>query len=343
MLKWIPAADGRFSVNGLPWLDENGGRLARFPDRAQESVPGTVWSLSSMTSGGRIRFASDSGSFSIRASHGSEPRMIDMSPLGHSGLDLYAGPPGEMNYWGTSTPQFGGETYEHTYFRGLRSEMREFTLYLPTYNDLDMLEIGLDEEALIAVPAPYALDKPVVFYGSSITQGGCASRPGNGYVPVLSREMNVDVVNLGFNGSGKGEPSVCSLLAEIDAACYVLDFHVNLPTAAELEAVYAPFYRQLRSRRPETPILMVSPLYSSSEWYDKQTQAKYGGMRSIIRSVYEEAVAQGDRHVYTVDGCSLIGPGDEGGYVDGLHPNDIGFRQMAERLQPILREVLQIP
>ncbi|RAV16659.1 SGNH/GDSL hydrolase family protein [Paenibacillus contaminans] len=340
MITWIPVTKERFTISGLPWLHEHESRFIRFPQRAQASIPENVWLLSQMPSGGRIRFTSDTTSLQIRAAHHHAPQMIDMPPLGHSGMDLYAGEPGQMKYWGTSVPQMTGQPYEYMFFKDIASKDREFTLYLPAYNDLVTLEIGIDRKAKLGQPSPYAANAPVVFYGSSITQGACASRPGNGYVSMISRILHIDIVNMGFNGSGRGELSVCKLLSEINSACYVLDYHVNLPSAAQLADVYAPFYRKLRETKTDTPIVMISPLCFSSERYDSGKAELYGNMRRTIRGVYEEAVCSGDSNVYFADGSELIGLDEEGLYVDGLHPNDRGFAQIADRLAPVLKQNL---
>lgn len=344
MSKWYPINSGFFTIDGLPWIKENDGKLIRFPNRAKSLVPPIVWTLSLMPSGGCIRFRSNTESLQIRVAHSFKPEMIDMSPMAHSGIDLYVQEAEGLVYWGTSVPQFPDDKeapYTYHFFQDLKKEERGFTLYLPTYNDLVSLEIGLDPDAAILSPCPHESSKPIVFYGSSITQGACASRPGNGYVSLLSRELKVETVNLGFNGSGRGDLSVCDLMAEIDAACYVLDFHVNLPTYTELAEVYSPFYRRLRQKKPNTPILLLSPLGMSCEWFNRSKMETYEGMRLVIKGIYEDAIREGDQHVYWLDGSEIIDKGEDGMFVDGLHPGDHGFYRIASKLNPILRKIVQ--
>lgn len=342
---WHSLESEHFRIYGLPWFKENKGQLVRLPLKQQDAVPPAVWAQSLMPSGARIRITSNTTTFCIKASHTTRPPMLDMSPMGHSGIDIYIGLLGSEKYWGTSEVQLEGDPtipYSYTFFQGLEKEFREITLYLPTYNDLTLFELGMDSDAEFHAPSSFSCEKPIVFYGSSITQGGCASRPGNGYAAVVTRNLGVDMVNLGFSGNGKGELFVSSLLAEIDASCYILDFHVNLPTVEALTAVYWPFYRYLRAQKPDTPIVMISPIRFSSERYDQQKINLFQEMRQLIRTVYDEALSNGDTHLYYVHGPDLLDLDMEGAFVDGLHPNDLGFQWMAKTLEPILGKILRL-
>ncbi|WP_374713608.1 SGNH/GDSL hydrolase family protein [Symbiobacterium terraclitae] len=339
-MTWIAATEPPLQVAGLPWQAENGGRFLRLPERARAQVRPEIWWLARMPSGGQVRFRSDTTSMRLRVSHTEHVHMWNMPRTGHSGIDLYVGGPGVQRYWTSTTPLGESPTYESQLFAGLAPEMREFTLYLPTYNDLTALQIELSPGARVEPPSPFALDRPVVFYGSSITQGGCASRPGNGYVNTLGRLLNVEVVNQGYSGNGLGEPEVAALLAELDPACYVLDFHCNVETAEGLEQVYYPFYRILREAHPTVPIVMVSMLELPQEFYRPEVREKRLGQTRVIREAYGRAIREGDDQLTFVDGSWLLDAETEGAYVDGVHPTDLGFARMARRLKPILRSVL---
>lgn len=340
-MQWIETGDPRLQIDGLPFHRENGGRFCRLPLRAEGVVRPEIWWLAQMPSGGRIRFRSDTTSLSLRIAHSVRVHMDNMPLIGHSGIDVYVGGPGAMRCWGTTRPDGEQTAYERSLLAGLAPEEREYTLYLPTYNDLTRLEIGLSDGARILPSASrYAVDKPVVFYGSSITQSGCATRPGNGYVPIVGRNLNLDVVNLGFSGNGLGEPEVARFVAEIDAACFVLDFHCNVATVEGLRAVYEPFYRTLRERHPCTPILMVSMICTTFELHDPGAKARRLGQRDVILQTHAKARREGDQQVYFLDGADLIGPEADGAFVDGIHPNDRGFFMMADGLTPVLKRVL---
>lgn len=338
-MEWINALDPRFAVSGLHWHAENGGTLARLPLRADELVRPEVKGLGRKLAGGRIRFRSSTTELSVRVAHSADPCMWNMHRVGNSALDLYVGSTG----WGATQWTAPEPAYEFAYFTGQRPVEREFSLYLPLYNDLTRLEIGLSDGAAVLPPSPFALPGPVVYYGSSITMGGCASRPGNAYPAILSRRLNLDMVNLGMSGNGLGEPEVARLIAEIDAACFVLDFHINVKTADELREVYLPFYETIRQRHPETPILMLSQIFTTRERFEPDWLQKRIDQTAVIREAYTEALRRGDQHVHFVDGTWLIGPEDDGAYVDGVHPNDRGFFMMADRLEPVLRDLLLKP
>jgi lysophospholipase L1-like esterase len=215
--------------------------------------------------------------------------------------------------------------------------MRDITIYLSLYSPVKVLEIGLDPDAAVEAPAAFSASRPVVFYGTSITQGGCASRPGMSYQAMLGRHLNLDHVNLGFSGNGKGEASLARAVAEIDAAAYVLDFAQNNGTVASLAEVYDPFIGILRESHPDTPILAITPIYAADEAVGSRRNEE---MRALIRKVVSRRIGAGDTHLQLVEGPDLIGPSRVDGLVDGTHPNDLGFEWMAEGLGERLRNVL---
>jgi hypothetical protein len=335
---WIPVPDSRVEINGLPWQSENGADLIRFPARLKEVLPKAVWALAQSPSGGRIRFRTDSNRLAIRLEYPSPPGMRNMHAFGQTGVDLYV----DGVYRGTAIAPADarpGVPVEHVYFERedkARTE-REITLYLPLYMAVKVLGIGIDRDARSARARPFALPKPIVFYGTSITQGGCASRSGMSYQAILGRAINVDFVNLGFSGNGKGEAVVARAVAEIDAACFVLDFAQNNVTVESLKEVYDPFIATLREKYPHTPVLAITPIANSRE-QDSSSQAE--AMRQHIRQVVGRRIGAGDGHLQLVEGTDLLGRGRLDGLVDGSHPNDLGFQWMAEGLTPRLARML---
>jgi lysophospholipase L1-like esterase len=177
----------------------------------------------------------------------------------------------------------------------------------------------------------------VVFYGTSITQGGCASRPGMSYQAILGRQLNINHINLGFSGNGKGEAAVARAVTEIDAAAFVLDFAQNNSDVDSLAQVYDPFIGILRERHADTPIVSITPIYAASETTGSQRNEQ---MRALIRKVVSRRIAAGDTHLQLVEGTDLLGPSRVDGLVDGTHPNDLGFQWMAEGLAERLRKLL---
>ncbi|HUJ21469.1 MAG TPA: SGNH/GDSL hydrolase family protein [Bryobacteraceae bacterium] len=336
-LRWMQITSREVEVDGLPWFTENGGELFRLPAKLKETYRKPVWELAQSPSGGRIRFRTDSEALAIRLEYPEPPGMKNMHAFGQTGVDLYI----DGVYRGTAIADRDakpGKTQEYTYFKEQPRRGREITLYLPLYMPVKVLGIGVDSEAHMEHAKPFALPRPVVFYGTSITQGGCASRSGMSYQAILGRMLNADFVNLGFSGNGLGEPELARAVAGIDASCFVLDFAQNNPTVESLSQAYAPFLETIRGKHPETPVLVITPIYSSRESWSRD--ARLEGMRELIRQVAAQRMAAGDRHLEIVEGTDLIGPNSGDGLVDGTHPNDLGFEWMAEGLASQISKML---
>ena len=336
-LRWIQPSSEQLEVDGLPWFRENGGELIRLPAKLKDTYRKPVWELAQSPSGGRIHFRTNSTALAIRLEYPEPPGMKNMHAFGQTGVDLYA----DGVYRGTAIDDRDakpGAMQEHTYYRDQPRTDREITLYLPLYIPVKVIAIGLDAEARVVRARPYALKLPLVFYGTSITQGGCASRSGMSYQAILGRMLNADFVNLGFSWNGLGEPELARTVAEVDASCLVLDFAQNNPTVESLAQAYGPFIQTIRSKHQETPILVITPIYSAREAWSRD--ARLEGMRELIRKVAAERIAAGDRHLEILEGTDLIGPSRGDGLVDGTHPNDLGFHWMAEGLASRLSKVL---
>jgi lysophospholipase L1-like esterase len=336
-LHWIPLPSPQVQINGLAWYSENGGELLRLPAKLKDTYRQPVWELAQDPSGGRIRFRTNSSILAIRLEYPRPPDGANMRAFGQTGVDLYA----DGVYRGTAIADHDakpGKTIEHIYFKDQPRLDREITLYLPLYMPVKVLGIGLDAEAHVQPAAPFAASDPVVFYGTSITQGGCASRPGMSYQAILGRMLNLDFVNLGFSGNGRGEPELARAVASIHASCFVLDFAQNNPTVDSLAQAYAPFLEVVRQAHPETPLLLITPIYTAHESWSRD--ARLEDMRELIRQVAAKRIAAGDRHLEIVEGTDLLGPSRGDGLVDGTHPNDLGFQWMADGLAGRVAKVL---
>jgi hypothetical protein len=335
-LHWMPVTSAKVDVAGLPWYQENQTEFWRLPLRSKDSFPKPVWDLALDPTGGRIRFRTNSSTVALRLEWPHPPNMRNMHAFGQSGVDLYV----RDTYWGTAVPDkdaVPGKVYEHVYFKDQPRAMRDITIYLALYSPVKVREIGLDRDATVELATAFAVPAPVVFYGTSITQGGCASRPGMSYQAILGRRVNLNHVNLGFSGNGKGEPALARAVAEIDAAAFVLDFAQNNSDVDSLAQVYDPFIGILRERHPDTPIVSITPIYAAGEATASRRNEQ---MRALIRKVVSRRIAAGDTHLQLVEGPDLLGPSRVDGLVDGTHPNDLGFQWMAEGLAQRLRQVL---
>jgi lysophospholipase L1-like esterase len=340
-MRWVLPTNAELEINGLPWFRQNGGELYRLPIRSKSTFRKPVWSLATCPSGGRIRFRTDSPTLAIRLEYSSAPNMANMQAFGQTGVDAYVN--GAYMVTAIADKEAKpGKVYEivlYDFSKAPRTE-REVTLYLPLYKPVKVLGIGVEEHAKILKAKPFAVANPIVFYGTSITQGGCASRPGMSYQAILGRQLNVDFVNLGFSGNGLGEPELARAVCEIDASCYVLDFGANHKTFEAMTNVYAPFLDAVRHAHPTTPIVVMTPLYTSREKRMASLGLDWSARRKFIEGLVRERQKAGDQKLFVVDGANLLGTTPDDGLVDGGHPNDLGFYWMAQNLAPEFKKVL---
>ncbi len=218
----------------------------------------------------------------------------------------------------------------------------EFTLNFPLFNGVHEILIGLNRDASVRPPPAYRLDQPVVVYGTSITHGGCASRPGSCYTNILSRRLNVPFINLGFSGSGKGEPEVAKAVASIrDPSLFVLDYEGNSGLEG-LQQTLANFIAILRAKHKRIPILVVSKIRFAQEALksEPELQRSREMCKAFQKGMVMKLRAAGDTHLHFVDGSTLLGKNYHECAVDGVHPTDQGFFKMADGLQPVLEKLL---
>ena len=340
-IAWRDGGDKVFQVDGLYWFGENGGSYCRLPVRALDKVTDKVRWLCYNPSGARIRFKTDSTSLKLKIRHGvgnkEQLSMYHMCSVGVSGIDLYEGPIGDMDFWAITNPKEPKEFYTHTYFTGLAKKTREFTLYLPVYCNLAELKIGLDKDARISEPSKYMLDKPIVFYGTSITQSGCPCRGSNGFVPVVGRKLGIDVINLGFSGSGCSEPEMAEIISEIDAACYVIDSIANMDLETMAER-YDNFFEIIRKVWPEKPIVLMTRVHFAREHIQGSDYLKK--INKMVFDSYKKFREGGDKNVYLFDSSKVISSEGDHPSVDGVHLSDLGFKMLADELSPFLAEIL---
>jgi hypothetical protein len=350
----VPPEKGK-AEDGLVWYDarlfdvEGQGWKAvaapydRLPRKAEKLVRPAVWGLSRHSAGLCVRFRTDAKAISARwAVTSKQLAMNHMPATGVSGLDLYVrAPSGKWQWLGVGRPT--GQSTTQQLVGGLpTAEMREYLLYLPLYNGVSSLEIGVPKESKLAKAPPRpAYKKPIVFYGTSIVQGGCASRPGMVHTAILGRKLDWPVINLGFSGNGKMEPEIAHLLAEIDAGAYVLDCLPNMG-AAEVEARTEPFVEILRKARPDTPIvLMEDRSYANSSVLPGPRQNNLKN-RAALRKAWEKMFGDGVPSLHYLEGGKLLGDDGEA-TVDGSHPTDLGFLRQAEAMDGTLRYCLPTP
>ena len=314
-VRWVPFPDERLEVCGLPWFRENSPLLWRLPKDAAEELPPAVEKLMKFPAGARIRFSSDTTSLRIRVEAPRIHSLSHMSAMGTSGLDAYV----DGAYWASATPSREGEQ-ELTFFQGASQKSKQITIYLPTYQEVTVLAVGVDAGAALDTPDPFAQRLPICFYGSSIAQGACAGRPGMSYEAILARRLNVDFVNLGFSGSGRGEPEVVDLVNRVEACCYVFDLGKSY--RMQPVEVYAQMLRRVRAAHPDVPIVAMTSIFATREWYDPNWAQLSQYVRDVAKRAAGEMIDAGDEAVHLVDGLELLGPADADGFQEGVHPND---------------------
>lgn len=324
-----------FRIHGLLSSAQAGEGFLRMPADIAAQVSDGVAYLNTNTAGGRVRFRTDSPYVAIRAQLSNIGKMPHFALSGSAGFDLYYREQNQEIYGGTFIPPFDIEdSFEALLELPPSPAQREITINFPLYSGVKQLQIGVSQDAFVQPAADYAQNRPVVYYGSSITQGGCASRPGNAYQSIISRRLCLDFINLGFSGNAKGESAMAEYIAGLSMSAFVYDYDHNAPDVEHLQRTHEPMFWKIRAAQPDVPIIMVSrpkPLLNEEEIR----------RRAVIRSTYEHALAQGDRNAYFIDGSQLLRYGGDSGTVDNCHPNDLGFMCMAEGIGNMLKEALK--
>lgn len=327
-------------LEGQGWSTGLQSPFDRLPAKAEGKVTASVWGLSHNSAGLAVRFVSDARAIHARWTLTSPNLgMPHMPATGVSGLDLYVRD-AENNWRWLAIGQPKAQSNSVSLVGGLPAGEREYLLYLPLYNGVTSVELGIDKGSFLAtVDPPEVHRKPIVFYGTSITQGGCASRPGMVHTAILGRRLNYPVINLGFSGSGRMEPIMADLLAELDPAVYVLDCLPNMDANLITERM-VPFVQKLRAARPETPILLVEDRTYSNSFLVSSSRERNTTNRAALEKAYQTLLQDGVKHLGYLHGEKLLGTdGDD--TVDSSHPTDLGFMRHADAFQPALLPLLQ--
>lgn len=341
-LVWFDVKEAPFELHGVTY-DEAAGRYVRMPLEVAAAVSPKVLHFSTHTAGGRVRFHTDSTYIAIRAVMENSQPMSHMPMTGKSGFDLYhkTGKGRETFYFPFVPPCNMTEGYSSG--KETDGADTDYTIHFPLFDGVKELYIALKRDAHVSAPAPYAIEKPVVYYGSSITHGGCASRPGNSYEAMISRALDADHVNLGFAGSAKGELAMAEYIATLKMSAFVMDYDHNTSSEQHLLETHEPFFKVVRAANPTLPVVFVSAPTVLLRGNRVGKGGSYRKRRSIIRRTYENALVAGDQNVYFVDGGKLFaGDNWDDCTVDGLHPNDLGFWRMAQVIGKTVKKALKL-
>ena len=333
-LEWYDIEAAPFRIYGVY---REGEQFVRMDQATAKATGEGVFGLSQHTAGGRIRFTTDAHAVALAAKQNGFMIFPHMTICGTTGFDMYVG----GLFAGTFMPDYqsrkmeGCVAFDHfSWFK--KGQMNEILVEFPLYNDVQKVMIGLPKGSKLDVAKPYAIEKPFVYYGSSITQGGCASRPGTCYQSYISRHFDADYINLGFSGSGRGETVIADYMANLDMSLFVLDYDHNAPNARWLKNTHEPLFLKIREKHPDVPVLMVShPAYDP---YWLEGRERY----AIIEQTYKNALARGDKHVAIIDGSAFFeAPFACDCMVDNVHPTDLGFAFMAKKMIPEIEKLLK--
>lgn len=310
----------------------------RFPASAEGKVTDNVWNLSRDSAGMMVRFKTDSAAIAVHYSlRSSRLAMPHMPATGVSGVDLYARDTDGKWKWVQVTRPATQEV-ETEMIRGLAPGSREYALYLPLYNGVEFLHVGVMPGSAFEGLTPRS--KPIVFYGTSITHGACASRPGMVHTNILGRWLDMPIVNLGFSGNGRMDQAVGEYLIQVDAAAFVIDCLPNMQPADVAEKC-VPLVRQIRAARPDIPIILVEDRRFTNEWITPAKQKFHTDNHAALKAAYEQLQSEGVTELHYLHGDTLYGEDTEGA-TDASHASDLGFMRQAEAFAPVLRQALGI-
>jgi lysophospholipase L1-like esterase len=329
----------KWGVEGRAWPDLERQRwFDRFPASAEGKVTSNVWNLSRDSAGMLVRFKSDAKSIWAHYLLAKEKLAgPNITAIGASGLDLYArDQEGKWKWVGVTKPD--KKEIKQALASDLTPGSREYAVYLPLYNGIESLELGVPPGATFEELAPRA-EKPIVFYGTSITHGASASRPGMVHTAILGRRFDRPVVNLGFSGNGKMDAAVGEFLTKLDAAVYVVDCLPNM-NPDEVRTKCAPLVKQLKAAHPETPVVLVEDRRNANSWILPARNQHHTDNHAALRESFDTLKKEGVTKLFYVPGDALIGD-DAEGTTDGSHPNDLGFVRQAAIFEPVLREALK--
>ena len=312
----------------------------RLPAVLKDNCREPVWNLGKHTSGLAIRFRTNSTHISAKWEVLTNNHMDHMTDLGIKGVDLYAWEVDHWQYVNSGRPS--GKVNEKTIISNMLPLEREYMLYLPLYDGVVSLSIGVDSLSTIEKPKLNFPDvkNPIVVYGTSITQGGCASRPGMSYTNILSRMLNNEVINLGFSGNGQLDYEVAEVISKKhDASLFILDFIPNV-NAQQIVEKTTHFVEIIRKKNPETPILFIETIIFPHSFYDKNTRSIITEKNKLLKKEFFHLKSMGMENIHYLSSENLIG-NDSEATVDGIHLTDLGFIRFAEELHKKIKQISQ--
>lgn len=314
------------------------GTYHRIDSSVFEMLPKRVAGLATNSAGIQIGFQTDSRAIRVRWVLHDYVRLYNMTPLAINGLDLYGWNGEKWQYVSSARP--AKDSNDIIVISNLDGRMRHYRLFLPLYSSVKSLEIGVNPQATISKSDKKLLpSRKVVVYGTSITQGASASRPGMAWTSIISREMNIEMFNLGFSGSAKMEPALADVLASMDAEMYILDCVPNM-TAEMIRERAIPFVQRLRKFKPNIPILMIESIIREHSHWNQVIGKQMTAQNLAFREVYDQLIKDGFKDIHYIDAKDLMG-NDHEATIDGTHLTDLGFMRFSEVVIKELRRLMK--
>ena len=336
-----PLTDTPWMLEGLPFAQKN-GCYCRLPLEMLDQVSGGVRSLAWHTSGGAVRFISDTPVLTVK--HTPEHTLMtdNVTFTTRAGLDVYRRIPGEKTFIHCGTPRFNNsdpnDMRNPLVCRNDSGKEYEYQINFPLYGGIQKFAVGVVSGSSFRPAPARRVAKPVVFYGSSITQGSAASRPGMHYCARLCRAVDAQEINFGFAGNAKGEDNMAEMIAGIDASVFIYDYDHNAPTVEHLEATHSRFFKIIRKKHPDLPVIMMN---RPANW-EFGDRSGIDARKAIVKATWQAARDAGDENVWFIDGETFFdGPDRFECTSDLTHPNDIGFERMYLKVLPVLQEALR--
>tara|TARA_R110002050_G_scaffold223672_2_gene359557 strand:+ start:37814 stop:38959 length:1146 start_codon:yes stop_codon:yes gene_type:complete len=338
-IRWLDPRVEPFSVIGFEWI-KNNGLFRRLPLNPDWKITDDVDELSNQTAGGQIRFQTNSRKILLKVHLTEKSGMFHMTATGQSGFDLYVETNNTQRYVKTARFSVNDTIYEAELLNNEKQKMQSYTLNFPLYNGVSSVSVGLEQDAITKRPLPFKRSGKFVIYGTSITQGGCVSRPGNVYSNILSRKLDVEFINLGFSGSGKGEPEMAHIINQISNISFIiLDYEAN--AFGTIQNTLEPFVNILRSKHPYTPLLIMSKTRHASAIDGSKGYKQLIKNRDFQLNIVNQKRKKGDAEIYFLDGSKVLGDDYYECSVDGSHLTDLGSYRVAEGLYKKINEILK--
>lgn len=333
-MKRYSVFDNPIKIFGLPEVYKE-NKLTRLPAELIEKLPPAYEHFGRRCHGARFAFKTNSQVFTIKAEYETLSCDAGMSIFACQSFEVFSGERAKSRYLGlVNPPDYNTKSFEKTFHKSRETE--EITVFFPRNEIVKSIEIFIEDYAEISAPDEYKYRVPVVFYGSSITEGGHANNVSVGYNAILSRHLDFDYINLGFSGSAKGEREMAEYISTLDMSAFVYDYDFNADSVEQLRETHSAFFNIIREKHSNLPVIMMSR--PKAEYTDEEKQR-----REVIYSTYKTAKASGDENVYFLDGETFFGS-DEDRHLcstDGTHPNDLGFYRMSQVIEPVLKAILE--